>query len=255
MPTVVDPETGVEYVTPDQPQAPPPQTRSQRQSEADLLRILNRFAGPAPERPRIPPFLHFDLQTKDPWRLRAAKAQADLVGEQQSKFNTEMQNRVLALDAIRRMQGAAPAEPQESPVQSFIRASQEQAVMKQAGAAPVAPADIREIAAQQPGQNPLDVLQAVQSALAERGQSQAAAREQAGLPTAPPPNFETLVRGVPGLGEQLAQRLTEVTSPGFRAKTVRARERLFGKGRQSERLDEILRSLEAEGARGVFEIR
>jgi len=115
----VDPETNVKYEL--------PKTRSAVQNEADTARIqnrvqpksvldkridavtqLNRMMGAAPSEP-VPenPFLRFDLQSRDPWRWRAAKTQSEHFERRMEGYNKAMAARAHALDSILRAQGEA----------------------------------------------------------------------------------------------------------------------------------------------------
>jgi hypothetical protein len=288
MATYVDPDTGVTYEAPDSaPQPEQAQTRSQRQQEADMLRILNRIAGPAPTAPQTDPLLAISMRnTRDPWRLRTLQAQARQENEAQGGYQSELDRRGKILDSIQRdrqlgrsqtfaeSQANSAAAKQDLAERKFeasqpnpdtvrlVKAAQEAEAQKKMGVSPLETPDVLSIISEMrqggritPETQPLNALDQVQVEIANRVAQTQAAREAAGASAAPKPKFETLVRSLQQsnipIGNQLAERLNV---GGFKGRTRAGMEKIFGKSEQDQRLDALLQALNAEGATGMFDI-
>lgn len=288
MATYIDPDTGVTYEAPDSaPQPQQAQTRSQRQQEADALRILSRIAGPAPEAPRTDPLLAISMRnTKDPYRLRSLNAQARNESEQQGAYQSELDRRGKILESIQRdkqlgrSQAFAESQAESSAAKQalaerkfeasqpnpdtvrLVKAAQEAEAQKKLGVVPMETPDVLSLIGEMrqggritPETMPLNALDQIQVEIANRSAQNQAAREAAGVQAAPKPKFETLVRSLQQanipIGNQLAER---ISTGGFKGRTRAGMEKIFGKSEQDQKLDALLQALSAEGATGMFDI-
>ena len=277
----VDPESNVIYEVPNQQRRQAQQavaqqaeeSRSERQRQADAMRILNRIAGPAPVAPQEDPLLQIGLRnTRDPYRLRSLeKSRAAQEGAQEA-YGQSMSRREKLLDQIMRSQqlersqtfaesqtkAAADKEarleresraklPSEK-TQAAQKSAAETAALRELGAAPLGPMDIAAFAAQHPGEDPLAIAKEFRRMEQMRQQQGASAREAGELETAEPASLESIIRNVPGLGQALAGRVTP------RVSTV-AKERLFGKGLRAAELDAMIESLPPALREQLFPIR